>query len=72
MDDDLQSVSFPFDKYLTVKGLLCTHYGLEHGDEIYELLKRSANEIADMTNSAPGIIFNDDGGEFVGLEIEKD
>jgi len=70
--DDLESVSFPFDKYLNVKGLLCTHYGLEHGDEIYQLLKRSAQEIANMTNRSPGIIFDDDGGEFVGLEIERD
>lgn len=67
--DELESVSFPFDSYLTVKGLLCTHYGLEHGDEIYELLKRSASEIADATKGKPGIVFNDDGGEFVGLEL---
>lgn len=70
--DDLQSVSYEFDKYLTVKGLLCTHYGLEHGEEIYELLSRSAKEIADMTGGSPGIIFNQDGGEFVGLEIKKE
>lgn len=70
-ENDLQSVSFPFDKYLTVKGLLCTHYGLEHGEEIYELLKRSAKEIADMTESSPGIVFDDDGGLFVGLETRE-
>lgn len=64
---ELESISYPFDKYLTVKGLLCTHYGLEHGEEIYELLKRSAQEIANMTNSQPGIILTND-GEFIGLE----
>ena len=42
------------------------------GRSVHELLKRSAIDIADLTNSAPGIIFNDDGGEFVGLEIERD
>lgn len=67
--DDLESISFPFDKYLTVKGLLCTHYGLEHGEEIYELLKRSAEQAT--TKGHPGIVFNDDGGEFVGLELPE-
>jgi len=72
--DDLgpQSESFPYDRYLTVMGLLCTHYGLEHGQEIYELLKRTALEASLETGGGmqPGILFNDDGGEFVGLQEE--
>jgi hypothetical protein len=69
-DIGLESASFPFDKYLTVLGLLKTHYGVEHGEEIYELLKRSAQNAAEETGvpCSPGIIFDDDGGEFVGLE----
>lgn len=67
MEDEMESVSFPFDPYLNVRGLLSTHYGLEHGAEIYELLKRTAEAAGgDLT---PGIVFNDDGGEFVGIEL---
>jgi len=65
--DDLESVSFPYDPYLTVRGLLQTHYGLEHGEEIYELLSRTAQGAA-VGGSTPGILFDEDGGEFVGLE----
>jgi hypothetical protein len=75
MDDDdlgLESVSFPFDGYLTVLGLLKTHYGAEHGEEIYELLRRSAQAAALEAEvpCSPAIVFNDDGGDFVGIEIQ--
>lgn len=72
MNEDLESVSFPYDEYLTVRGLLQTHYGLEHGDEIYELLRRTAQRAAKNVGRGlkPGMIFNDDGGEFVGLADE--
>lgn len=63
------SESFPFDPYLTVKGLLQTHYGLEHGEEIYELLIRTASGAAG-DGQTPGIVFDEDGGEFVGVELE--
>jgi hypothetical protein len=70
--DDLESESYPYDEYMTVRGLLQTHYGLEHGDEIYELLKRTAQGAADSTGrvAQPGLVFNDEGGEFVGLVDE--
>jgi hypothetical protein len=77
MIDDLESISFPYDRYLTVRGLLQTHYGLEHGDEIYELLLRSASDAAQLAEestgerAAPGILFEEDGGEFVGIESPK-
>lgn len=69
MDDDdvgFQSVSYPFDMYLTVRGLLRTHYGVEHGEEIYELLRRTA--VSSSGGYSPGIVFNDEGGEFVGIQ----
>jgi hypothetical protein len=71
-DDDLglESVSFPFDDYLTILGLLKTHYGAEHGEEIYELLSRTAQRAA-VKGTVPGALFNDDGGEFVGLEVDE-
>jgi hypothetical protein len=77
MIDDLESISFPYDRYLTVRGLLQIHYGLEHGDEIYELLLFSATEAAQIAeaetgeNAVPGILFDEDGGEFVGIETPK-
>lgn len=72
MTEDLESVSFPYDEYLTVRGLLQTHYGLEHGDEIYELLRRTAQGAADSTGrvTQPGLVFDEDGGEFVGMADE--
>lgn len=63
------SESFPFDPYLNVRGLLQTHYGLEHGEEIYELLLRTARGAAEK-GQVPGIVFGEEGGEFVGLEVE--
>lgn len=60
-----------YDHYLTVRGLLRTHFGTEHGDEIYDLLFRTAKITADSVTSspaAPGILFNEDGGEFVGFD----
>lgn len=70
--DEFRSVSFPYDPYLTCRGLLQTHYGLEHGEEIYELLKRTAQAAADSTGREvqPGLVFNDEGGEFVGMADE--
>lgn len=74
-DEELEfegsSNSYEYDQYLTVRGLLCTHFGKEHGDEIYALLRRTAEATAAEIHSAPttpGILFNDDGGEFVGFE----
>lgn len=71
--DELQSESFPFDTYLTVRGVLKTHYGLEHGEEIYELLKRTAEDASGAVigfSVSPGIVFTEEGGEFVGVEAE--
>lgn len=72
-DDELnrsQSESQPYDVYMTVRGLLCTHFGAEHGDEIYSLLVRTAEESAENIDAptVPGILFTPDGGEFVGFE----
>lgn len=73
--DDLfgsdESDSQPYDTYMTVLGLLQTHYGRERGNEIFALLERTAKAATkDMKYPAtPGILFNDDGGEFVGFDV---
>lgn len=59
-----------YDVYLNVRGLLQTHFGVEHGDEIYELLNRTARKAAEP-GMRPAIVFDDDGGEFVGLEVRE-
>jgi hypothetical protein len=67
MDEfDPRAESKDYDIYLNVRGLLKTHFGAEHGDEIYELLKRTAENATDPGMSH-GIIFDEDGGEFVSL-----
>lgn len=60
----------PYEAYLTVRGLLCVRFGKEHGDEIYSLLQRAAIAAAEdiPIKTTPGIIFNEEGGEFVGFE----
>jgi len=60
----------PYEAYLSVRGLLCMRFGKEHGDEIYALLLRAAHAAAEdiPAQTTPGIIFNEEGGEFVGFE----
>jgi len=76
--DDLfnsdESESQPYDKYMTVLGLLQTHYGRERGNEIFALLERTAKAATkDMRYpSTPGILFNEDGGEFVGFDTQDE
>jgi hypothetical protein len=64
----------PYEAYLSVRGLLCMRFGKEHGDEIYALLMRAAKAAADDIDAEtiPGIVFNDDGGEFVGFENDPE
>jgi len=66
-----QADSREYDVYLNVRGLLQTHFGAEHGEEIYDLLERTASKVADP-EMAHGILFDDDGGEFVSLEKRED
>lgn len=60
----------PYEAYLSVRGLLCVRFGKEHGDEIYSLLYKAAENSAAEIDApiVPGIIFNAEGGEFVGFE----
>jgi hypothetical protein len=77
-DDDLfqefDSGSEPYEQYLNVRGLLCTRYGKEMGNEIYALLLKHATEASEHApaQAEPGILFTEDGGEFVGFESAKD
>lgn len=55
----------PYDDYLTVKAFLEMHFGKNTGREVYRQLERRARKAADEVGGLPGIVFNDDGGEFV-------
>jgi len=71
MDDfESQADSREYDMYLNVRGLLRTHFGVEHGNEIYELLERTSKNMSDP-DMKHGIIFDDDGGEFVSFEVKE-
>jgi len=70
--DDFDDAELPYDEYLTVKAFLEMHCGKETGTKIYEGLRRMAEKAAQNTDGSfvPGLIFNDDGGEFVSFEEE--
>lgn len=72
MDDfEPRAESRDYDVYLTVRGLLRTHFGIEHGNEIYELLENTSRKMADPEMNH-GIVFDEEGGEFVSLEKRKE
>lgn len=68
---ETQADSRDYDVYLTVRGLFRTHFGVEHGNEIYELLERTSKKMSD-SNMKHGIIFDDEGGEFVSLDVREE
>lgn len=59
---------YSFEDYLTVRALLGMHFGERVGDDIYNLMQRVSKKIAAEMGGMPGIIFNDDGGEFVSFD----
>jgi hypothetical protein len=61
----------PFDDYLTVRAFLEAHFGKHTGGEVYKQLLRMAKKSADDVGGLPGIVFNDDGGEFVSFRDDS-
>ena len=68
---ETQADSREYDVYLNVRGLLRTHFGVEHGNEIYELLERTSKKNAG-SHENHGIIFDDEGGEFVSFDLREE
>jgi hypothetical protein len=65
-DDNLhEEEDCGFEDYLSVHGLLCLKYGDKRGNAIYQLLAKFAKKAAAESGGDPGLLFNDDGGEFV-------
>lgn len=53
------------EKHVTVETLLTMKFGKLRGRAIYRELARIANRAASENGGLPGLIFNEDGGEFV-------
>lgn len=72
LDDIEHQEPQPWEVFLNVRGLLCSRYGKERGEDIYGLLFSAAQHASDNTpaETQPGILFTEDGGEFVGFEAE--
>jgi hypothetical protein len=66
-DDNLhEEEDCGFEEYLTVHALLCLKYGDKRGNSIYQLLAKFAKRAAaEAGGGDPGLLFTDDGGEFV-------
>lgn len=62
----------PYDEYLTVAAFLEMHFGKQTGKEVYKALLRRAQQSAAEVGGCPGLIFNDEGGEFVSFSDELD
>ncbi|NBT75165.1 hypothetical protein EBZ80_21425 [bacterium] len=55
-----------YEEYLTVEALLCVKFGDQRGAKIYRVLKKYATRAAqELDGGEPGLLFNDEGGEFV-------
>lgn len=54
-----------FEQALSVRGVLCMKYGDARGQSIYRTLLRMAMKAARENGGEPGLIFTEDGGQFV-------
>jgi|APCry1669188879_1035177.scaffolds.fasta_scaffold00762_7 hypothetical protein len=71
-DDEAAETPLPYDEYLTVKAFLEMHFGDHTGGQVYNALLRMAKNAAAESGGCPGLIFNDEGGEFVSFSEEPD
>jgi hypothetical protein len=69
-NDEHEEDELPYDDYLTVKAFLEMHFGKETGGAVYAQLERMARKQTKSVGGFPGIVFNDDGGEFVSFEMD--
>lgn len=60
----------PMSAILNVRGWLMVTFGAEIGNDIYEQLQHAAETSTSYRDMGglPGIVFTDDGGEFVSLD----
>jgi len=54
-----------YEEYLTVEALLQLKFGERRGSKIYKLLMRFGQKAAEENGGEPGLLFTEDGGEFV-------
>lgn len=61
-----------FEDCLSVQGLLCTKFGEARGKVIYKTLRRVAMKAVEENGGEPGLIFTEDGGQFVSFHDKSD
>lgn len=57
--------AYGFEEYLTFKALLQLKLGEVRGRELYAVLEKIAQQTVEENGGRPGILFSEDGGEFV-------
>lgn len=63
VNEDEQDIGY--EEYLTVEALLQLKFGDRRGSKIYKLLMRFGQKAAEENGGEPGLLFTEDGGEFV-------
>ena len=69
---DAGDEELPYDEYLTVKACLEMHFGRHTGGEVYKQLYRMATRATEGVGGLAGLVFNDDGGEFVSFSEQPE
>jgi hypothetical protein len=67
---DSEDEELPYDEYLTVKAFLEMHFGKDTGEAVYKQLERRARHSTKEVGGLPGLIFNEEGGEFVSFSTD--
>lgn len=60
------------ENHVTVETFLHLKFGKARGRTIYQTLKKTAMKAAEENGGLPGIIFDDDGGQFVSFHQNDD
>lgn len=70
-DEPYDPLSDAVEGQVTVEALLVLKFGKIKGRAIYRELSRVAHKAAQEAGGLPGLLFNNDGGEFVSFHGEE-
>lgn len=70
-EDEFADTDEEYSNYLTVEAYLEMHFG-EKGKQVYRRLRRIAQKTTAEVGGTAGIIFNDEGGEFVSFDEDEE
>lgn len=71
-DEPVDPISEEIENQVTVEGLLVLKFGKIRGRAIYRELSKVADRAAKEAGGLPGLLFNDDGGEFVSFHSTEE